>query len=248
MIIDFHAHVGMGTPGSTDPEQINLPPELTVRGAREAGIDKTVVFPVQYLTHEYPRANEEAAAAVAAYPGELIGFARVNPGNPVALDQVREAVERLGLRGLKLHHACDWFELDSPEVRRLLALCGELRVPALIHTDRDVVAKIIRLAEDVPQTTLVFGHMGIDGKSMRRCLEAAVQLPNVYLETSQTQDTEVLNEAAHRCPDRLLFGTDAVIGPEKHREMAKVRGLACTEAVKAQILGGNAARLLGLEG
>jgi hypothetical protein len=246
MIIDFHAHVGLGTPGSTDPEQIDLPPEATVQGAREAGIAKTVVFPVQYLTHEYPGANEEVAAAVAAYPEELIGFARVNPGNPNAPDQVRDAVKRLGLRGLKLHHACDWFELDSAEVRRLLALCGELSVPALIHCDRDVVAKIVRLAEDVPQTVLIFGHMGIDGASMRQCLGAAVRLPNVYLETSQTQDMAVLNEAVRHCPDRVLFGTDAVIGPEKRREMRKVQELACTEGVKAQILGGNAARLLEL--
>jgi predicted TIM-barrel fold metal-dependent hydrolase len=246
MIIDFHAHVGMGTPGSTDPEQTNLPPQATVQGAREAGIGKTVVFPVQYLTHEYPGANEEVAAAVAAYPMELIGFARVNPGNRNAPDQVRDAVERLGLRGLKLHHACDWFELDSPEVRRLLVLCNELHIPVIIHSDPDVVAKIIRLAEEIPQTAIVFGHMGIDGESMRQCLEAAVQLPNVYLETSQTQDIGVLSEAAHRCPDRLLFGSDAVIGPEKRREMGKVLGLECTEAVKAQILGGNATLLLGL--
>jgi predicted TIM-barrel fold metal-dependent hydrolase len=246
MIIDFHAHVGMGTPGSTDPEQTHLPPEATLQGAREAGIGKTVVFPVQYLTHEYPGANAEVAAAVAAYPTELIGFARVNPGNRSAPEQVRNAVEHLGLRGLKLHHACDWFELDSPEVRRLLVLCSELHVPVIIHSDRDVVAQIIRLAEEAPQTAIVFGHMGIDGDSMRQCLEAAVRLPNVYLETSQTQDMEALNEAAHRCPDRLLFGTDAVIGPEKRREMGKVHGLACAEAVKAQVLGGNAARLLGL--
>jgi predicted TIM-barrel fold metal-dependent hydrolase len=246
MTIDFHAHVGMGTPGSTDPEQINMPPGRTVQGAREAGIHKTVVFPVQYLTHEYPGANAEVAAAVAEYPEELIGFARVNPGNPEAPDQVRAAVEHLGLRGLKLHHACDWFELDSPEVRQLLVLCGELGAPVLIHSDREVVFKIIRLAEDVPQTAIVFGHMGMDSASMRECVGAAMRLPNVYLETSQTRDGAVLNEAARQCPDRVLFGTDAVIGLEKRREMAKVLRLDCSEEVKAQILGGNAVRLLGL--
>jgi predicted TIM-barrel fold metal-dependent hydrolase len=246
MTIDCHAHVGMGTPGSTDLEQTNLPPEATVQGAREAGIDRTVVFPVQYLTHEYPEANAEVAAAVAQYPDELIGFARVNPGNPQAPSQVRAAVEQLGLRGLKLHHACDWFELDSPEVRQLLSLCGELGIPVLIHSDREVVAKIVRLAEDVPHTTVVFGHMGIDCDSMRQCLAAAVRLPNVYLETSQTQDPRTLQEAALRCPERVLFGTDAVIGPEKRREMGKILQLDCPEQVKAQILGGNAARLLGL--
>lgn len=246
MIIDFHAHVGMGTPGSADPEQINMPPELTVRGAREAGVDRTVVFPVQYLTHEYPGANAEVSAAVAEYPDELIGFARVNPGNPEAPEQVRAAVQHLGLRGLKLHHACDWFELDSTEVRQLLVLCGDLEVPVLIHSDREVVYKIVRLAEEVPQTAIVFGHMGIDSVSMRQCMEAAMRLPNVYLETSQTQDPGVLNEAAQQCPNRVLFGTDAVIGPEKRREMNKVLRLDCSQEAKAQILGGNAIRLLRL--
>jgi hypothetical protein len=169
----------------------------------------------------------------------------VHPFHPEAPEQVRYAVERLGLRGLKLHHACDWFELDSPEVRRLLALCGEWGIPVLFHSP-GVVGKLVRLAEDVAHTALVFGHMGGDSQGMADCLAAAARLPHVYLETSSSQDLRLLREAALAFPDRVLFGTDAIIGPERRRELDKVRGLDCSDEIKGQVLGGNAARLLGL--
>jgi uncharacterized protein len=246
MIIDFHAHMGMGTPGCTDPEQMNLPAEMIVESARAAAIDISIVCPVQYLHYEYSGANEEVAAAVRTYSHDLVGLGRVHPFSPDAIAEVTQAVVGLGLRGLKLHHACDWFEIDSAEVRKVVGHCGDLGVPVLFHSP-DVVPQIVSVARDTPHTIVVLGHMGGDRDGMRMCTEAAEELPNLYLETSRAEDGTVLAEAAQRFPDRLLLGTDAVHERDRTREVEKVRRIPVPEDVLAQVLGENAARLLNLQ-
>ena len=43
----------------------------------EAGIDKTIIFPIENST--YRKANEEIAQIVARYPGKFVGFAKHDP-------------------------------------------------------------------------------------------------------------------------------------------------------------------------
>ncbi|MFQ5810318.1 MAG: amidohydrolase family protein, partial [Armatimonadota bacterium] len=177
MIIDFHAHMGRGPEGSTDLLQSNLPPELIVDRAREAGIDRTVVFPVTYP--EYSAANREIADAVARYPDDLIGFARLNPNNPDVLQNL-EAAAGLGLEGLKLHHGCDGFELDSAPVHEILDACAggiadsSRGWPVVFHSI-GVVDTLTALAAAHPRTTIVFGHMGglWGWKAARECMRSA---------------------------------------------------------------------------
>jgi hypothetical protein len=241
MIIDFHAHMGRGPEGSTDLLQSNLPPELVVERAREAGIDRTVVFPVTYP--EYSGANREIADAVAKYPDDLIGFARLNPNNPTALQNL-EAAASLRLRGLKLHHGCDRFELDSAPVHDILDACAGHGWPVVFHSI-GVVDTLTALAAAHPQTTIVFGHMGglWSWKAARACMTAAEEHENVYLETSSMLVSWMIEEAAKRVPDRVLFGSDA---PAIHPKVELEKILICKlpREVEEKILGGNAARLL----
>ena len=72
MIIDSHAHMGKGF-YMDDPIQSNIPPERILKMSREAGVDKTIVFPVNYP--EYSGAMKEIYEAVQKYPNELIGYA-----------------------------------------------------------------------------------------------------------------------------------------------------------------------------
>jgi predicted TIM-barrel fold metal-dependent hydrolase len=43
----------------------------------EAGIDKTIIFPVN--NHTYEKANEAIAEICGSHPGKLIGFAKHDP-------------------------------------------------------------------------------------------------------------------------------------------------------------------------
>ena len=52
-------------------------PEVILRHAEEAGIDKTIIFPIENPT--YQKANEEIARIVERYPGKFVGFAKHTP-------------------------------------------------------------------------------------------------------------------------------------------------------------------------
>lgn len=243
MIIDFHAHMGQGVPGSGDLLQSAITPEMVVGPAREAGIDATVVFPVTYPT--YLAANQEIMAAVAQYPQELIGFGRINPTTDQAMQELEAA--QGGLRGLKLHHGCDGFQLLSSQVHTVLERCAELSWPVIFHSG-GVVPELIELARAHPQTIMVFGHMGCmwDWQAARQCMAAAREMDNVFLETSSMMVIWMIEEAGRAVPHQVLFGSDA---PAMHPkvEMEKIRCARLPEGTKAMILGGNAARLLRLE-
>src|SRR3954462_9537701 len=76
LVIDAHCHAGTGEAMSA-PWTTFADPEVTLRRAAEAGIDKTVIFPIENPTYE--RANEEIARLVERYPGKFIGFAKHDP-------------------------------------------------------------------------------------------------------------------------------------------------------------------------
>ena len=76
-VIDAHGHAGHGEALSAPWSTFN-DPEVILRHAEEAGIDKTIIFPIENPT--YQKANEEIARIVERYPGKFIGFAKHDPG------------------------------------------------------------------------------------------------------------------------------------------------------------------------
>jgi predicted TIM-barrel fold metal-dependent hydrolase len=243
VIIDAHAHMGQGEPGSEDILQTGISPEMIVFAARDAGIDKTVVF--QVTITDYRSGNREITDAVGKYPDDLIGFARVNPTTPDAEEILRQAKQD-GLLGLKLHHGCDDFDLSDRRVGRIVALAGELGMPVIFHS-MGAIADLENLARQHPQTNIIFGHFAgmWNWPDMYRCIQLAEELQNIYLETSANLLSRLIREAAMRVPDRVLFGSDA---PAMHPgvELAKIKYCRLPQDVEERVLGGNVARLLQL--
>ena len=102
LVIDAHCHAGTGEAMSA-PWTTFADPEVTLRRAAEAGIDKTVIFPIENPTYE--RANEEIARLVEKHPGKFIGFAKHDPQAEAGKIErlLTREVRQLGLKGLKLH-------------------------------------------------------------------------------------------------------------------------------------------------
>lgn len=244
MIIDFHAHLGRGDVPPAGPLQHDLYPDQVIRQMGEAGVDKTVVFPVTY--RDYRAANREIAGYVAEHPAHLIGFGRVKDTDD-GPEIVTEAVETLGLKGFKIHHGCDAIDPESPGLWRVLRRIEELNVPVIFDAFAHNVPKVLPVAERL-SSPVVLGHMGglWNVEAIDRCIACAERNENAYLETSSVLLYGKIEEAVRRIGSkRILFGTD---GPPIHPapEVAKIRVLRITDAEKADLLGLNAARLLGL--
>ena len=239
MIIDCHCHAGTGDGfrGPWDTEA-RIAPHLA--RARAAGIDRTVVFPV--FNSDYAAANARLARIVRAYPGELIGFAAIDPARDADRSEtmIRRAVEDYGFRGLKIHG------LDSFPNRAVCEAARRYRLPVLLDIVRRAAA-VEMLAEQYPDLNWIIAHLGGFADDWHVHLQVIDQLcrfPNVYADTSGVRYWEVLVRAVRRAgPHKLLFGSD---GPLLHPalELHKIRLLRLPPPQQALITGGNIGRLL----
>jgi predicted TIM-barrel fold metal-dependent hydrolase len=236
LIIDCHCHAGKGETMSA-PWTSYADPLVTLRRAEEAGISRTVIFPISNPTYE--KANREIADIVARYPDRFIGFAKHDPvseAGKIRAMLTRE-VREMGLKGLKLH------QLPTREV---LDAVADLKVPILFHPPK--VADFHQIASLYPEVSFIMAHLGSfasrDYAEHLAAIDLAKRYPNVYLETSSVVFFEYLELAVRELPpEKILFGTD---GPlvDSRVELFKIRLLKLPKEHEAKVLSGNILRLL----
>ncbi len=210
---------------------------VTLRHMAEAGIDRTVIFPINNT--EYERPNQEIAEICGAHPGKFIGFAKHDPQNEAGKIRalLRREVEQLGLKGLKLHRL---------PTREVLDAAAKLRIPILYHPEK--VSNLHMIAAEYPQAPFIVAHLGNfasrDWTEHLAAIDAARRYPNVYLETSSVVFFQFLEMAARELgAGKLIFGCD---GPEvdSRVELYKIRLLKLPPAEEARVTGGNILKLL----
>ncbi|MFX0134895.1 MAG: amidohydrolase family protein [Candidatus Hodarchaeota archaeon] len=108
-------------------------------------IDQGVVFPFQDVFRDrkeeaqYRASNLNISRVTTSFPNSLrlIGYARVTPSQrEKAVNEVKFAVEKLGLRGLKLHPRSDgWLDRVTDQfVINILAEAAKYSIPVLFDT------------------------------------------------------------------------------------------------------------------
>jgi predicted TIM-barrel fold metal-dependent hydrolase len=235
-VLDCHAHAGTAT-GMTDPWTCFADPEAILRRNREAGIDQSVLFPINHDTFE--EANREIAQICRRFPGKFIGYAKHDPNTEKG--RIRSMLfhecRELGLRGLKLHVH------PGPEV---LDAVAELGIPILYHPQR--VAQFEEIAKSYPKVDLILAHLGsdqsIDWREHVAAIEIANKYPNIYLDTGATVLSRFIEQAIREVgAEKILFGSDE---PEVdcRQELYKIRVLKLPKVQEELILGGNLLRLL----
>jgi predicted TIM-barrel fold metal-dependent hydrolase len=244
-IIDCHAHVGICREPATT-EELSAPwdtvadAEIILEHAQEAGIDKTIIFPIDNTS--YKEANEDIARTCRRYPERFAGFCRHDSETeergtirPMMFHEIRD----LGLCGLKLHTQPNAEILDAAK---------DLNIPVLYDSNEHV-----ELFEEFlpfyPTINFIIPHLGSDQSDYWRghlmAIDLAQRYPNVYLDTAAVVLTEYLERAMRELPpEKILFGSDE---PEIdcRLEIFKIRVLNLPKEKEELILGGNIRRLLG---
>jgi hypothetical protein len=239
MIVDSHCHAGKGD-GLTGPWDTDAPLGDYLRHADEAGIGRTVLFAAFHS--DYAAANRQVARIVAARPERFWGYAFVHSerdrGRVRAL--VREAVERFGFRGIKVHRH------DARITREVCEVARAYRLPVLYDVMGEVSA-VELLASQYPDVRFIIPHLGSfadDWRAQTAMIDHLVRWPNVYTDTSGVRRFDILKRAVRRAGARkFLFGSD---GPWLHPgvELEKVRALRLSAADERRVCGGNLLRLL----
>lgn len=239
MIVDFHGHTGMDASAAE-----------MLRAMDGAGIDRSCVFNIFHPTGV--RANDQTAAFCAACPDRFLGFAFISPHLPAAAitAELRRAVDDLGMAAIKIYPPYAPWPLDHERYWPIYRFADERGLAVISHTGREWQAEpryLSAVAPLFPGARFVAGHSGNEQTYRDQALAAARACPNVYLETCSTFRTPGAIEEliAKGGEDRVLFGSDIPL-MDPRSQIAKVLTAGIGAAAKRKVLGGNAARLLGI--
>lgn len=140
------------------------------RAREEAGVEAGCVVALKSAMLQLDIPNEYVAEYVERRGGDTIGFASVDPNDPGAVDELRYAVETLGLRGLKLSPPYQGFHPHSPEAERVFRAAADIGLVLMFHQGAVFVSGgmlevanpmlLDKVARDYPAMPLIVAHAG----------------------------------------------------------------------------------------
>lgn len=241
MIIDSHTHVDeIESWGWMDPPEVLLPL------LDEAGIERAVVMTYRDATGPDDPAIAYVVDALERYPDRLIGYVRINPAAPGAMDALDKALREYGMKGLKLHTVsyvgCPYVEVTL----RLMRRAAKYNAPVLFHSGDEAMALPEELAEAArlcPEVTVIMGHMG-GYFHCEAAIRLAQDLPNVMLDTSAMPYPKMIRRAVDAIgAERVMYASDGP-GCLPALEVEKVRMAGLSPAQEALVFAGNIERIL----
>ncbi len=267
MIIDAHLHCSGGEKSDD-----------VLRSLDDANVDVAVLL-APFLSEGFSlddaaslkRANAHLAQLVRGHADRLVGFAVVDPRDPEAPLHLREAVETLGLKGVKMVPT-GWYPYDA-DVQPVFAEARRLAIPILFHSGIFIDGRSGRFCRptffealrDHPGLKVCLAHLGwpwvdeaiavglidrihgIAGADAMFRFDISFGPPPPYRREALARALEVLG------PDSLQFGSDCFLpcsGAQIAERMGWVESLLDELAVDAearrQIWGETAAAWLGI--
>jgi hypothetical protein len=205
-LFDAHTHIGQNDPDGMSQTTEQLLGALELARARGA-----FVFPM----HEpdgYPPANDFVIDAAAQSDGLLVPFCRIDPHTPDPVAEAERCLAR-GAKGIKFHPRAENFTLDHPQVRNIVAIANERRLPILIHAGRGIPAlglHAVELAGEFPDARLILAHAGICDLSW--IWRVAPDHPNLLFDTAWWMPADLQTLFSLVPPGQILFASDAPYG------------------------------------
>ena len=231
-------------------------PDRFVNYLRENGVDYGVVLaelcPVTtgICTNEY-------VLEFCAGQERLIPFASVNPYTTTSS---REDLRRLinsNFRGLKLYPTYQQFYPNDNMLYPLYAEAEALQIPIMFHTGSSIFqgarikygdpVYLDDVAVDFPDLPILLVHSG-RGFWYQSAFFLAKLHKNVYMEIAGLPPQKLLEyfPELEKVADKVIFGTDFPGIKSIKDNIDVIKSLNISEKAKENILGANAAKLLGL--
>ena len=265
MIIDMNALIGrwpFQPLGCEGPDDVL---ELMDR----AGIDQAVITSLNSVFYyDAGIGNHEVGAACQAHPDRFIPFAIINPNLPRWREHLKECVESYGVKGIKLHPDFHKYSLvpsgrSSQAPAELMAEARHLDLPVYLQTSlldmrhypgycfnwQVPVEEVAAALEAYPDNTFVIGggrwFGGVANDLVKRSERAGVSNFSIAVDGLGGPYDGVGDLMGRVGVERLLLSTRS---PVLYAEAAidMVQQSFISEQDQGKILGGNAARLLGL--
>ena len=271
MRIDLHAHAFADTIVERAMAALlaEMPPGYrcedgrlgTLAGQLEAcGIDAAVICsiatkPTQFdVIMKWSEAIRNGAFGEAA-ARRAIPFLSVHPEDPERYRHI-EQTARAGFKGIKFHPYYQRFELDSPGAIDLMDCARRNGLVVVSHVGFDIAfphdrlcdpVRVRRLLDALPDLKFVASHLGgwMDWEAAERLLigqpiDIEISMSMDYLPAGRARELFMRHPA-----DRLYFGSDWP-WTRHDEQLARLEALQLPADRMQALMGGNAARLLGL--
>ena len=209
----------------------------------EAGIDRAVLMPpVTYKPDNYWMIEQIHSNS------RFIPCALLNPQfGDKAVEELELGVREWGIQGLKLMPTKHGFQVARNFAYPLMAKCTELGIPVSIHSEGGYAhpLAIAALAREFPEVPVIMDHMGYR-YWVTDAIEAAKQVPNIYLATTAVMEPHFIAQAIDNVGvERIVFGSNGpMVIPKMQIEVIKFLQLPPED--EAKILGGTLAELYKL--
>jgi predicted TIM-barrel fold metal-dependent hydrolase len=248
-----------------DPTARMATAEDLVASLAANGIDRAVTFGFGWRDAGLiALANDYVSDAVRRYPDRLIGFAVVQPaGDPRAAVAEADRCARAGLRGLGelMPHGQGYRLSDTALLAPLAEVAEALDLIVLTHASEPVghrypgkgdvaVADLLAFVTAFPRLRVVAAHWGGGLPFYALMPEVATALANCWFDTAASPflySSQVFRTvAASAGAEKILWASDFPL--IRHARMLRyIRHAGLDETALALALGGNAARLLGIQ-
>jgi predicted TIM-barrel fold metal-dependent hydrolase len=224
------------------------------------GIARVVALQYSH-TPGLARVLNEHMAAICAKHDRVVGAATVLPGEPGAVQILKDAF-RQGLQAVKLHCHVQCFSPDAPQLEEIYETCERAGRPIVMHAGREPsnpkyrcdpralcsAERVARVLRTHPRLKLCIPHLGVDEYDAYEAL--LERHDNLWLDTTMVlADYFPLPPPMRllRCrPERILYGTDFPNIPYAwDRELKKLLALDLPPDWLEGILGRNALALFG---
>ena len=234
-----------------------------VQATERAEVSRAIVMGMGWTDQALAReVNDYLIESVQRNPHKLTGFCSVNPAwGDGALAEVERCVAE-GLAGIgELHPDTQGFDItDGPGLAPFMDAARRLGLPVVVHASEPVghlypgkgattPDKLYRFIENFPDNTIICAHWGGGLPFYALMPEVPDVIKNVYFDMAASPllyRPEVLRTVAGLVgPDKILFATDFPL-IRHQRLLRQVTGSGLDSAAQEAILGGNAARILGL--
>ncbi len=196
--------------------------------------------------------NDYISECVQRMSGRLIGFAGIDPTTgPAAVQELRRAIEVLGLRGVAIDPELSETMPDAPAMYPIYEAAMALNVPVVITVGPFIGAygdprPVYNVASRMPELTIVCSH-GLYPR-VTEFIELALRWPNVYLELSLYQflpGVEPIIAAAETIlRNKVVYASAYPIGPLNAAK--RTQALPLSPAARNALMYENAARILGV--
>ncbi len=269
-VVDFHIHAG--NPADWHPwvmefvSVVNPEAESQLEGVQsqqgmhtfldDQGVDHAVILaetsPVTTGVVSNARVRSLCEGS-----DRLTPFASFHPLEVDDLGLTVRALANEGFRGLKFYPSSQFFYPDDPRLSELYAQAATSGLVVMFHTGTSIYKRsrqrfseplrIDDVAVDYPDLQIVMAHSG-RRLWYEQAFFMAERHDNVWMELSGIPPRRVPEAFPKlvRVGDRVLFGSDFPGVPSIRENIEAFRRMPWSEEMRADVLGGNAARLLGL--